>query len=131
MMDFDATFFPSAFWDENSLYPKKETGFAFRPHMNDVYVGAFKIQTFTKNGNERTILELKYYNPHDHLIQHFPVEEKVKTIEVNRMQNSYNIDTLTNVDIEEIVEIGGKVIEIYEGVINREKNLKNRRLEKI
>ena len=31
------------------------------------------------------------------------------------------IDTLTSVDIQEIVKIGGKAIEIYEGVIHREK----------
>ena len=36
------------------------------------------------------------------------------------MRNAYVIDTLTSVDIQEIVKIGGKVIEIYEGVIYRE-----------
>ena len=33
------------------------------------------------------------------------------------MRNGYIIDTLTSVDIQEIVKIGGRVIEIYEGVI--------------
>ena len=36
------------------------------------------------------------------------------------MRNAYIFDTLTSVDISEIVKIGGKVIEIYEVVINRE-----------
>ena len=36
------------------------------------------------------------------------------------MRNEYIIDTLTSVDIQEIVKIGGKVIEIYECVIYRE-----------
>ena len=36
------------------------------------------------------------------------------------MRNGYIIDTLTSVDIQEIVKIGGKVVEIYEGVIYRE-----------
>ena len=36
------------------------------------------------------------------------------------MRNGYIVDTLTSVDICEIVKIGGKVIEIYEGVIYRE-----------
>ena len=36
------------------------------------------------------------------------------------MRNGYIIDTLTSVDICEIVKIGGKVIEIYEGVFYRE-----------
>ena len=36
------------------------------------------------------------------------------------MRNGYIIDTLTSVDIQEIVKIGGKIIQIYEGVIYRE-----------
>ena len=36
------------------------------------------------------------------------------------MRNGYIIDTLTSVDFQEIVEIGGEVPEIYEGVIYRE-----------
>ena len=36
------------------------------------------------------------------------------------MRNGYIIDTLTSVDIQQIVKIGGKVIEIFEGVIYRE-----------
>ena len=48
------------------------------------------------------------------------MEQKLKKIKVSRMRNGYIIDTLTSVDIQEIVKIGGKVIEIYEGVIYRE-----------
>ena len=36
------------------------------------------------------------------------------------MRNGYINDTLTSVDICEIVKKGGKVIQIYEGVIYRE-----------
>ena len=36
------------------------------------------------------------------------------------MRNGYIIDTLTSVDIQEILKIGGKLIRIYEGVIYRE-----------
>ena len=36
------------------------------------------------------------------------------------MRNGYIVDTLTSVDICEIVKIGGEIIEIYEGVIYRE-----------
>ena len=32
------------------------------------------------------------------------------------MRNGYVIDTLTSVDIQEIVKIGGKIIQVYEGV---------------
>ena len=88
--------------------------------MNDVYVEAFNNQTFNENGDESAILTIKYYNPPDLIFQHLPVEEKNKEIEVNRMRNGYIIDTLTSVDIQEIVENGGKVIEIHEGVSYRE-----------
>ena len=37
------------------------------------------------------------------------------------MRNGYITQALTSVDIQEIVRIGGRVIEIYEGVIFREK----------
>ena len=37
------------------------------------------------------------------------------------MRNGYIIDTLTSLDIQEIVKTGAKVIETYEGVIYREK----------
>ena len=106
--------------DENSAYPKIETGFAFKPHMNDIYVEAFNNQTFNEDGDESAILTIKYYNPPNLIFQHLPVKEKFKNIEVNRMRNGYIIDTLTSVDIQEIVKIGGRVIQIYEGVIYRE-----------
>ena len=119
-MEFDATsLYPSAMWDENFVYTKIETGFSFKPHLNKTYVDAFNNQTFNQEGDESAILKMKYYNPPDLIFQHLPVKEKVKNLEVNRMRNGYIIDTLTSVDICEIVKIGGKVIEIYEGVFYR------------
>ena len=121
MMDYDATsLYPSAMWDRDSVYPKIESGFAFKPHMNNVYAEAFNNQTFNQDGDESVILRIKNYNPRNIKFQHLPVKEKVKNVEVNRMRNGYIIDTLTSVDICEIVKIGGKVIQIYEGVIYRE-----------
>ena len=107
MIDFDATsLYPSAIWDQNSVYPKIETGFAFKPHMNNVYVEAFNNQTFNQDGDESAILRIKYYNPRNLIFQHLPVKEKVENVEVNRMRNGYIIDTLTSVDNCEIVKIG-------------------------
>ena len=120
-MDFDAkSLYPSAMWYENSVYPEIETGFAFKPNMNDVYLEAFNNKTINQDGEESAILTIKYYNPPDLIFLHLPIREKVKKIEVNRMRNGFIIDTLTSVDIQEIVEIGGEVIEIYEGVVYRE-----------
>ena len=73
-MDFDATsLYPSAMWDENSVYPKIESGFAFKPHMNHVYVEAFNNQTFNEDGDESAILTKKYYNPPDLIFQPLPI----------------------------------------------------------
>ena len=88
--------------------------------MNNVYVEAFNNQTFNQDRDESAILRIKYYNPSNLIFQHLPVKENVKNVEVNRMRNGYIIDVLTSVYIQEIVKIGGKVIEIYEGVIYRE-----------
>ena len=46
------------------------------------------------------------------------------------MRNGYIIEHLTSVDIQEILKIGGKVIEIYEGVIYRE-NFKASKFRKV
>ena len=121
MDSFDTTsLYSSAMWDKNSVYPKIETRFAFKPHMNKTYVEALNNQTFNEDGDESAILTIKYHNPPDLIFQHLPIKEKVKKVEVNRMRSGYIIDTLTSVDICEIVKIGGRVVEIYEGVIYRE-----------
>ena len=65
-------------WDENSVYPKIETGFAFQPDMNDVYVEAFNNQTFNEDGDESAILTIKYYNPPNLIFQHLLPKEKFK-----------------------------------------------------
>ena len=118
MMDFDATsLYPSAMWDENSVYPKIETGFAFKPHINKTFADAFNNQTFNEDGDEPAILRIKYYNPAIFIFQHLLVKEKNKNIEINRMRNGYFIDTLRSVDIQQNVKMGGRAIEIYEHVI--------------
>ena len=104
-------------WDPKSIYPKLETGYAFEKHMNNELVEKFNNQTFTQGS---AILKIKYYNPENLIVQHLPVKEKEKKIEINRMRNGYITQVVTSVDIQEIVKIGGKVIEIYEGVIYRE-----------
>ena len=103
--------------DEKSIYPRIETGYAYKKIMNDELVEKFNNQTFNQGS---AILKNKFYHPKSLVVQHIPVKEKEKKIEINRMRNGYIIDTLTSVDIQEIVKIGGKVIEIYEGVIYRE-----------
>ena len=82
--------------------------------MNDELVEKFNNQTFTQGS---AILKIKVYNPKNLIVQHLPVKGKEKKIEIIRMRNGYIINHLTSVDIQKIIKIGGKVIEIYEGVI--------------
>ena len=128
LWDFDCvSLYPSAMWDKNSIYPKIETGYAFEKHMNDELVEKFNNQSFTQ---ESAILKIEYYNPKNLIVQHLPVKEKEKKIEINRMRNGYITQVSKSVDIQEIVKIGGRVIEIYEGVIYRE-NFKINPFEKV
>ena len=128
LWDFDCvSLYLSAMWDKNSIYPKIETGYAFEKHMNDELVEKFNNQIFTQGS---AILKIEFYNPKSLILQHLPVKEKEKKIEINRIRNGYITQVLTSVDIQEIVKIGGRVIEIYEGVIYRE-NFKINPFEKV
>ena len=49
LWDFDAvSLYPSAMWDENSIYPRIETVYTFTKDMNDELVEKFDNQTFTR-----------------------------------------------------------------------------------
>ena len=118
LWDFDAvSLYPSAMGDGKLNYPRIETGFVFTPNMNYDLVEKFVNQSF-KQGS--AFLKIRYYNPKKLIPQLIPIKEKVNKFENRRMRNGYIINTLTTVDIQEIVKIGGKVVEICEGVIYRE-----------
>ena len=104
-------------WDENSIYPRNETVYAYARDMNEELVEKFNTGNFTQGS---AILKIKFYNPRDLIVQHLPVKEKEKKIEINRMRNGYIIDTLTSVEIQETVKSRGKIIQVYEGIIYRE-----------
>ena len=75
--------------------------------MNNELVKKVNTQTFTQ-GN--AILTIRYYNPKNLIVQHLPAKEREKKIDINRICNGYIIQSLTSVDIQQIVKIGGKVI---------------------
>ena len=75
-------------WDANSIYPRIETGYAFTEDMNDELVEKFITQTFNKGS---AILKIKYFNPKNLIVQHLPVKEREKKIEINRLRNGYII----------------------------------------
>ena len=103
--------------DERSIYPRIETKYAYTKNMNDELVEKFNNQSLNQGS---AILKIKFYKPKISIVQHLPVKDRVRKIENIRMRNGYVVDTLTSVDIHEIVKIGGKVIEFYEGVSYRE-----------
>ena len=61
----------------------------------------------------------KICNSKNLIVQHLPVKERVKKTKSNRIRNGFILDTLTSADIQEIVNIGGKVIDFYAGVFYR------------
>ena len=106
--------------DPESFSPNLGTCYAFTPDMNDDLVEKFTNQTFNQGS---ALLKIRYYNPKDLIVQHLPIKGREKKIGINRMRNSYIIDTLKTVDIQKIAKNGGKVIQVNEGVIDR-KNFK-------
>ena len=118
LWDYDAvSLYPSAMWDENSIYPRIETRYAYTEDMNDELVKKFNSGNFNQG---TAISKMKYYNPKNLTAQHLLVKEREKKIQINRMRSGYFIQTLTSVDIQEFCKIGSKRIQIYEGVIYRE-----------
>ena len=86
--------YPSAIWDDNSFYPRIETGYAYTTDINDELVEIFNTGKFTTGS---AISKIKYYNSKNLIVQHLPVKEREKKIEISRIQNGYMIDTLTSV----------------------------------
>ena len=49
-------------WDENSIYPRIETGYAFTKDMDKKLFKKYNTGNFTQRS---AILKIKYYNPRD------------------------------------------------------------------
>ena len=98
LLDFDATsLYHSAKWDLKSLYPRRETGFAFMKDMDNELAKKYNSGIFIQKS---ALLKIKFYNVKNLIIQLLPVEEKMNKHEVNQMRKSYNVDVLTSVDNE-------------------------------
>ena len=67
-------------------------------------------------------LTVKHHNSCNLIFQHLPMKEKTENSnknnrlkEINRKRNCVIIDTLTSVDIVEIVKYGGIILEVFQG----------------
>ena len=98
---------------------KEENDFAFNSPMTDVYVKVFNHQTFNQDEGKSVILKINYLNPPHLKFQNLLFkEEKLKLFKL--VELGFIVDVLTSVGFQEIVKIGGKVIQTFEGIINRE-----------
>ena len=118
--DFNSLY-PSAQIDKNSTWPKIETAYPFKKYMSDAICILFSSGKWNEL-NRSAFLTVKYHNPENMIFQHLPIKEKIENPyknnrleEINRMRNGIIIDTLTSVDIVEIVEYGGEILDVYEG----------------
>ena len=118
--DFNSLY-PSAQIDLNSTWPKIKTAYPFKKYMNDSICTLFNRGRWNEL-NRSAFLTVKYHNPENLIFQHLPIKEKIENPyknnrleEVNRSRNGIIIDTLTSVDIVEIVKCGGEILEVYEG----------------
>ena len=118
--DFNSLY-PSAQIDKNSTWPRIETAYPFKKHMNESICTLFNSGRWNEL-NRSAFLTIKYHNPENLIFQHLPVKEKIKNPyknirleEINRMRNGIIVDTFTSVDIVEIIESGGVILDVYEG----------------
>ena len=72
--------------------------------------------------NKSAVLTVKHHNPENLVFQHLPKKKKINNSfgnnrleEISRMRNYIIVDTLTSVDIVEIVKCGGIVLEVFLG----------------
>ena len=76
--------------------------------MHSITKVSQKVAQFLDQNN--TIQKIDYSNK-------YQLGKKGKKKEINGLKNGNIKDNLTSVDIQEIVKIVGKVIEIYEGIV--------------
>ena len=116
-----SSLYPSAQIETNSIWPEVETAYPFKKGMSDAVCSLFNSGKWNEL-NRSAFLTVKNHNPENLVFQHLPIKEKIENSyknnrleEINRMKNGRILDTLTSVDIVEIVFYGGMFLEVYEG----------------
>ena len=143
-MAFDATsLYPSAMVDKDSEYPDAISARAFKKEEEQEFLKLFNSQQFRPR---TAILTVLYEYPDNLFFQPIPAKDKINTTipdvdeygnvskimkkdDLIRFRNGTIHDTLSSVDIQEIVKAGGRIIKIYEGIVY-EKNLEVNPYEK-
>ena len=91
-------------WDEKSIHPRIETVYAFTEDMNDELFEKLSSDKFDQVG---VLLKREHYTPRFLIVHHHLLEQKMIKVEIIRMGVSCFLDTVTSLDIREIVKIGG------------------------
>ena len=111
----------SAQIDIKCTWPKIEIAYPLKNLMSDAFNGLFNSRRW-KDSNGYAFLSVKYHNPDKLGFQHLPVKEKInnpyrniRLEEIIKMRNGITIDTLTSIDIVEIVKCGGIILEVFDG----------------
>ena len=112
----------SAEKDLTNTKSKIETAFPLQRCMSDAVCRMFKSGRCNEL-NRYAFSTVKYHNPESLVFQHLPVKEEIINLhknnrleEINRMGNSIVRDTLTSVDIVEIVKCNGFILGVIEGL---------------
>ena len=92
-------------WDEKSIYPRIETGYAYTKDMSIDLFNKFNNQPLTR-GN--VILKIRYYNPKDLIVQHLPNKEEVNRSEKNSMRNGFSLMFCHRYIIKNLLQREGK-----------------------
>ena len=137
LIAFDATsLYASAKADKDSEYPDVTSARAFKQEDEQEFLILFNSQQFRPR---TAILTVLYEYPNNLFFQPMPVKDKIyatisdmdecgnvseikKKEDLIRFKNGEIHDTLSSVDVQEIVKVGGIIIKIYEGIVY-EKNL--------
>ena len=115
--------YPSAMVDSGSFYPRIETGYLSTTDREKDLIQQFNNRTFAQFRDPASaILGVRQYNPKNFIFQKLPVKEYFildgkRYKDKIRISNGYKTQLITNVDIDEIVEMGGKACNIYEGIL--------------
>ena len=118
--DFNS-FYPSAQLDINSIWPKIEKTCPFEKYVSVVVCSLFNSRRWN-DINVCAFLTVKYHNPKNLVFQHLPTNgnfknpyKNIRLEEINRMRIVVILDSLTSVDIVEIVTCGGVILDVLEG----------------
>ena len=117
--DFNSLY-PDAQLDIKSTWLKIETAHPFKKYTSDAVCSLFNRGRWNEL-KRSAFLIVKDHNPENSIFQHHPVKEKIKNQcknnrlgEIGRMKNGVIIDTLTSVDIVEMVKCNGVILEVFE-----------------